>query len=41
LPVGMALLSALSGALIETVPWGMDDNVTIPLGVGLVLWSIG
>jgi len=37
IPFPMALLGALVGALVETVPWPLDDNVTIPLAVGGVL----
>ena len=36
-PFPMAFTGALTGALVETVPWALDDNVTIPLAVGLVL----
>lgn len=36
-PFPMALVGALAGALIETVPWPLDDNITIPIAVGLVL----
>ena len=36
-PFPMALVGALVGALVETVPWPLDDNVTIPLAVGGVL----
>jgi len=36
-PFPMALVGALIGALIETVPWPLDDNFTIPIGVGMVL----
>ena len=37
LPVGYGLAGALVGALIETVPWGIDDNITIPLAVATCL----
>ncbi len=33
----MALVGALVGSLVETAPWPLDDNVTIPIGVGMVL----
>jgi len=41
LPVGYALLSAVAGALIETIPWRVDDNISIPLGVALLLRLVG
>ena len=40
LSFGIALAAAVAGALVETIPWGIDDNVTIPLSVGLLLWLL-
>ncbi len=37
IPFPGALVGALAGTLVETVPWSVDDNVTIPLTVGGVL----
>jgi dolichol kinase len=37
LPIGAALLGALAGALVETIPWEIDDNITIPLFVAFLL----
>ena len=32
-------VAAGAGALVEALPWGVDDNLTIPLSVGAVLWA--
>ena len=37
IPFPQALVGALMGALVETVPWSVDDNVSIPLAVGGLL----
>ena len=37
----IALLAGLLAAVIEIVPWRLDDNVTIPLVVAGVLWMGG
>ncbi len=37
IPFPAALVGAFVGALVETVPWPLDDNVTIPLAVGGLL----
>ncbi len=37
-----AILAALSGMLIELIPQEIvDDNITIPIGVGLILMMVG
>lgn len=35
----LAAFSVAVGAIVEALPWEIDDNLTIPLAVGLVLWS--
>jgi dolichol kinase len=35
----LALIGALIAAGIEVLPWKFDDNITIPLGAGVVLWG--
>lgn len=37
LPFQMVLVASLCGALVETIPWPIDDNISIPLCVGGVL----
>ncbi len=37
IPFPYALVGALAGALVETVPWPLDDNVSIPLITGALL----
>lgn len=31
-------VAAAGGAVIEALPWDIDDNLTIPLAVGSILW---
>ena len=31
-------IAAASGAIVEALPWDVDDNFTVPLTVGAVLW---
>ncbi|MGR3294700.1 MAG: diacylglycerol/polyprenol kinase family protein, partial [Candidatus Bathyanammoxibius sp.] len=41
LPVHVAAVAAIVSTLIESLPIG-DDNVTVPIGTGLVLtWIVG
>lgn len=37
---GVALVVAVATALVERIPWPLDDNLTVPLASGLVLWSL-
>ena len=32
-------LAALTGAIVEALPWELDDNLTIPLSVGFSMWA--
>lgn len=32
-------ISALAGAIVEALPWELDDNLTIPLSVGFTMWA--
>lgn len=36
-----ALFAATAGALVEIIPWRLDDNLTIPLTVAATLWLLG
>jgi len=38
LSIAMAAGSSLAGLLVESLPLGVDDNLTIPLSAGLVIW---
>ena len=40
LPINYAFLAAFAGIVTETIGWKLNDNLTIPLGVGLVLWLL-
>jgi dolichol kinase len=31
-------VGALVGAVVEALPWELDDNLTIPISVGLTIW---
>jgi dolichol kinase len=35
----LGAVAAAAGALVEALPWPVDDNLTIPLSVGAVLWA--
>ncbi len=37
---GVAILVAGITALVERTPWPLDDNLTVPLTTGLLLWSL-
>jgi dolichol kinase len=37
-PVGALVAGAAT--LLERIPWRLDDNLTIPLGTGALLWSL-
>jgi dolichol kinase len=32
-------IAAASGAIVEALPWEVDDNLTVPLSVGAVMWA--
>lgn len=32
-----AFAGALAATVVERIPWGLDDNLTLPIGTGLVL----
>lgn len=34
----LAVLAAVSGAVLESLPSKIDDNLRVPLGVGTILW---
>ncbi len=36
--LGAAALAALAAAAVEVLPLGLDDNLTVPLACGAVLW---
>lgn len=36
----VALMAALAGAIVEVLPWKLDDNLTIPLTVAAALWLL-
>ncbi len=36
-----ALLAAVLATVVERIPWSLDDNVTLPLGTGVVLLLLG
>ena len=40
-PVHVAIAGALLAAVVEILPLGLDDNLTIPLTVGLVVFLMG
>jgi len=40
LPIPVALIASFFGAFLETVAWFVDDNICIPLGVGIVIQLI-
>ena len=40
LPIPLAIFAALIGMFIESIPWDLNDNLTIPLGVGFFLWIL-
>ena len=37
----MALVAAAAVAVLEVMPIGVDDNLTVPLATALVLWLLG
>ncbi len=41
LPLQTAFLVSAFGMFIESLPLKLNDNLTIPLSVGLLLWTIG
>jgi len=38
LPIKVAVIAALAGAIVEVLPLGIDDNFTIPLTASFVIW---
>jgi uncharacterized protein (TIGR00297 family) len=38
-PVGWAVAASMVAGLVETIPIRLDDNVSVPLAAGFVLWS--
>lgn len=40
LPIPLAIFAALIGAFVESIPWDLNDNLTIPLAVGFFLWIL-
>jgi dephospho-CoA kinase len=40
LPIHLRIIGAVLSSIIEILPWGVDDNLTIPLITGLVLTII-
>lgn len=40
-PLGPALAAAALTTAVEATPWPLDDNLTIPLAAGGVLWLLG
>lgn len=37
---GAALVAAVGTTLVERIPWALDDNLTVPLTAGFLLWSL-
>ncbi len=33
-------ISAMTGAIVEALPWEIDDNLTVPLAVGGSMWAL-
>jgi len=40
LEYGIGIVAAAAGAVIESLSTKMDDNITVPLGIGLVMWAL-
>ena|SRR3989338_9737564 len=40
LPIPLAVFAAFIGMAIESLPWDLNDNLTIPLAVGFFLWIL-
>lgn len=38
--IGVAAAAALAGALLESAPQGLDDNLAVPLVTGLLIWCL-
>src|SRR3989344_4020064 len=38
LPIPLAIFAAFIGMFIESIPWDLNDNLTMPIGVGFFLW---
>ena len=41
LPIEYAIgtIGAAVGAIVEALPWQIDDNLTIPIAVGCIMWG--
>jgi dolichol kinase len=37
-PLVTVIIGAVSAAIVESLPLPVDDNLTIPLFAGLVMW---
>ena len=40
LPIPLAFFAAFIGTFVESLPWDLNDNLTIPLAVGFFLWIL-
>jgi len=40
LEYGIGIVAAAAGAVIESMSTKLDDNITVPLGIGLVMWAL-
>lgn len=40
LEYGIGVLAAAAGAVIESLSTKIDDNISVPLGIGLVMWAL-
>ena len=40
LPIPLAIFAAFIGMFVESIPWDLNDNLTIPLAVGFFLWIL-
>ena len=40
LEYGIGIFAAAAGAVIESLSTKFDDNITVPLGIGLVMWAL-
>jgi len=36
--LALSVIGALAGGLVEMIPWDLDDNLTIPIVSGFVMW---
>jgi dolichol kinase len=40
LEYGIGIIAAAAGAVIESMSTKLDDNITVPLGIGVVMWAL-